>query len=102
MLFLVSYASAIVSLGFFAAGCSGLQAKSAMSMQITSDAGLMAARVNDALFLPITPGLEDESWRRLHSEALERFFRGQYAGGYEKKLIDEFDRRLPEKPPWAR
>ena len=63
---------------------------------------LKAARANNALFFPITPGLEDESWRRLHSEALERFFRGQYAGGYEKKLIEEFDRRLPEKPPWAR
>ncbi len=33
-------------------------------------------------------------------EALERFFRGQYAGAYEQKLLDEFDRRLPERPPW--
>lgn len=61
-----------------------------------------AARANNALFFPITPGLEDDSWRRLHNEALERFFRGQYAGAYEKKLIDEFDRRLPEKPTWSR
>jgi phosphoglycolate phosphatase-like HAD superfamily hydrolase len=63
---------------------------------------LKAARANKALFFPITPGLEDDSWRRFHNEALERFFRGQYAGAYERKLLDEFDRRLPEKPPWIR
>jgi phosphoglycolate phosphatase-like HAD superfamily hydrolase len=63
---------------------------------------LKAARANKALFFPITPGIEDESWRRFHNEALERFFRGQYAGAYERKLLDEFDRRLPERPPWIR
>lgn len=63
---------------------------------------LKAARANNALFFPITPGLEDESWRRLHNEALDRFFRGQYAGAYERKLIEEFDRRLPERPAWSR
>jgi phosphoglycolate phosphatase-like HAD superfamily hydrolase len=63
---------------------------------------MKAARANNALFFPINASGEDDSWRRFHSEALERFFRGQYAGGYEKKLIDEFDRRLPEKPPWSK
>jgi phosphoglycolate phosphatase-like HAD superfamily hydrolase len=63
---------------------------------------LGAARANNALFFPISPGLEEESWRRFHSEALERFLRGQYAGAYEQKLLDEFDRRLPERPPWSR
>lgn len=63
---------------------------------------LKAARANNARFFPITPGLEDESWRRFHDEALERFLRGQYAGAYEEKLIEEFDRRLPEKPAWIR
>jgi phosphoglycolate phosphatase-like HAD superfamily hydrolase len=63
---------------------------------------LKAARANHALFFPITPGIEDDAWKRFHNEALERFFRGQYAGAYEKKLLDEFDRRLPEKPPWNR
>jgi len=63
---------------------------------------LKAARENHALFFPITPGLEDDSWRRFHNEALERFLRGQYAGAYERKLLDEFDRRLPERPPWNR
>jgi phosphoglycolate phosphatase-like HAD superfamily hydrolase len=63
---------------------------------------LKAAKVNNALFYPVNPGSEDESWRRFHNEALDRFFRGQYAGAYEKKLIDEFDRCLPEKPHWQR
>ena len=61
---------------------------------------LKAARANDALFFPIIPGSEDEAWRRFHNEALDRFFRGQYAGAYERKLVEEFDRRLPEKPAW--
>ncbi len=61
---------------------------------------LQAAKANNALFFPINPGGEDESWKRFHNEALDRFFRGQYAGAYEKKLIEEFDRRLPEKPTW--
>ncbi|MCX5647266.1 MAG: HAD hydrolase-like protein [Phycisphaerae bacterium] len=63
---------------------------------------LKAARASNTLFFPVNPSGEDESWRRFHNEALERFFRGQYAGAYEKKLIDEFDRRLPEKPPWSK
>jgi phosphoglycolate phosphatase-like HAD superfamily hydrolase len=61
-----------------------------------------AAKANNALFYPVNPGHEDESWRRLYNEALGRFFRGQYAGAYEKKLIEEFDRRLPAKPPWSK
>jgi phosphoglycolate phosphatase-like HAD superfamily hydrolase len=63
---------------------------------------LGAAKANNALFFPVNPGGEDESWKRFHNEALDRFFRGQYAGAYEKKLIEEFDRRLPEKPNWIK
>jgi phosphoglycolate phosphatase-like HAD superfamily hydrolase len=63
---------------------------------------LQAAQANNALFYPVHPGAEDEAWKRLLNEALDRFFRGQYAGPYERKLLDEFDRRLPEKPPWSK
>ncbi|MCU0918486.1 MAG: HAD hydrolase-like protein [Planctomycetes bacterium] len=63
---------------------------------------LKAAKALNALFYPIIPGGEDEAWRRLHNEALDRFFRGQYAGAYERKLVDEFERRLPERPPWVK
>jgi hypothetical protein len=36
----------------------------------------------------------------LHTEALDRFFNGSYAGPYETALVKEFDACLPEKPAW--
>lgn len=59
-----------------------------------------AAKVNGALFFPINPGHEEASWKRFLDEALGRFFAGTYAGEYEQSLIAEFDRYLPELPPW--
>ncbi len=59
-----------------------------------------AARENGVLFYPIVPGKEDSSWRRFHDEAMARFFAGAYAGAYEAALIEEFDKQLPETPPW--
>jgi len=61
---------------------------------------MKAARANDALFYPINPGNEIESWKRFHDEAFDKFIEGEYAGGYEQKLIAEFDSYLPELPPW--
>ena len=61
---------------------------------------MKAARANEALFYPINPGAEVESWKRFHDEAFDKFVSGQYAGGYEQKVIAEFDKYLPEKPPW--
>jgi len=60
-----------------------------------------AAKSNGALFYPIVPGNEEHSWQRFHSEALDRFFKGTYAGAYEAGLLKEFDASLPENPPWA-
>ena len=60
-----------------------------------------AAKANDALFFPINPGAEDTSWKRLHDEGIDRFFKGTFAGEYQQKLIDEFDSYLPHKPSWA-
>lgn len=59
-----------------------------------------AARSNGALFFPINPGREENSWKRLHEEALDRFFNGTYAGNYEAGLVREFDACLPEFPNW--
>jgi phosphoglycolate phosphatase-like HAD superfamily hydrolase len=59
-----------------------------------------AAQANDALFYPIIPGAEETSWARFHEEALERFFAGDFAGDYQRALIDEFLAHLPETPPW--
>jgi phosphoglycolate phosphatase-like HAD superfamily hydrolase len=61
---------------------------------------MKAARANDALFYPINPGHEETSWQRFHEEAVHRFLAGDYAGTYEAGLIAEFERLLPEIPPW--
>jgi phosphoglycolate phosphatase-like HAD superfamily hydrolase len=61
---------------------------------------LDAARKNGILFYPIIPGKEDESWERFINEGLGKFSRGEYAGNYENKLLMEFQKFLPEKPPW--
>jgi phosphoglycolate phosphatase-like HAD superfamily hydrolase len=63
---------------------------------------LKAARASEALFYPVMPRKETESWKRFYEEAFDRFLKGQYAGGYEKKLIAEFEACLPEKPPWEK
>ena len=59
-----------------------------------------AAAANKALFFPINPGAEEQSWQRLYSEGLDRFFAGTFAGSYQQELLDEFDRYLPSEPPW--
>jgi phosphoglycolate phosphatase-like HAD superfamily hydrolase len=61
---------------------------------------LDAARANNALFLPINPGHEEESWERFYKEGIHKFFAGEYAGDYEAGLIAEFERYLPSTPPW--
>lgn len=63
---------------------------------------LKAAKANDALFYPIVPGEETQSWKKFGDEALKMFTSSQYAGGYEEKLIAEFDEHLPETPPWEK
>ena len=61
---------------------------------------MKAARANDALFYPINPGDETNSWKRFGEEAFDKFINGEYAGEYEAGLIAEFDALLPENPPW--
>ena len=61
---------------------------------------MKAARANGALFYPVKPGHEEESWQRFYKEALHRFLAGEYAGDYEAALVAEFEATLPEVPPW--
>jgi histidinol phosphatase-like enzyme len=63
---------------------------------------MKAAMKNSCLFYPINPGNEVASWKRFYDEAFDKFISGQYAGSYEKKLIEEFDKYLPENPPWLK
>jgi phosphoglycolate phosphatase-like HAD superfamily hydrolase len=59
-----------------------------------------AAQANHCLFFPINPGNEEASWRRFFEEGIERFLGGSFAGDYQRKLLEEFDNYLPEKPAW--
>ena len=59
-----------------------------------------AAEATGCLFYPINPGHEEASWERLHSEALDRFYEGSYAGEYQAARVAEFEALLPENPPW--
>ncbi|MFQ6067693.1 MAG: HAD family hydrolase [bacterium] len=59
-----------------------------------------AADTTGALFYPIIPGRETQSWKKLSEEALPKFFKGAFAGDYQAHLITEFNRALPAEPPW--
>jgi phosphoglycolate phosphatase-like HAD superfamily hydrolase len=61
---------------------------------------LKAANSIGALFYPIVPGDEDNSWKRFYHEALDRFFNMNYEGTYQENLLVEFHKSLPEKAPW--
>lgn len=61
---------------------------------------MRAAKANDALFYPVIPGREAESWQRFGDEAIDRFLADRYGGDYEQRLIDDFLGCLPEEPPW--
>lgn len=61
---------------------------------------LKAARATGVMFYPVNPGHEEDSWKRLRDEALDRFFAGTYGGDYEAARIAEFEKLLPEMPPW--
>ena len=63
---------------------------------------LNAARANNALFFPINPGHEEESWQRFYEEGLRRFLEGSFDGAYEAALIADFQKALPDIPPWKR
>ncbi len=59
-----------------------------------------AAEAQGALFFPIIPGQEEQSWKRFVEEGIPRFLQGTFAGEYQQQLLEEFDRCLPSQPPW--
>jgi len=63
---------------------------------------MKAAKANDLLFYPINPGYEEDSWELFYKEVADKFRTGNYNAEYESKFISEFDRLLPEDPPWKR
>lgn len=60
-----------------------------------------AASAVGALFFPINPGAEEQSWKKLGEEGLKKFFDGTFAGAYQQQLLDEFNTYLPTVPPWT-
>lgn len=58
-----------------------------------------AVKKNNGYFFPTNPGGEVESWERL-PDAFKKFTANKYRGSFENELIAEFDKLLPEKPPW--
>ena len=61
---------------------------------------MKAARGNDAKFFPINPGHEESSWEKFFTDAADKFESGSYDKIYEDQLIIEFEKLLPELPPW--
>jgi len=59
---------------------------------------MKAAKANNVLFYPVNPGHEEDSWEFFYKEALDVFLSEEYAGDYEAKLIQEFEKLLPETP----
>lgn len=62
---------------------------------------LKAAQANNVLFYPIIPGNEEKSWELFYKEGIKRFLDGKFKGKYANSLLDEFDKSLPENPPWS-
>jgi phosphoglycolate phosphatase-like HAD superfamily hydrolase len=75
-------------------GAAGKYPPSKILMRGDAPGDLEAAHSIDALFFPVVPGREEESWFRLREEGLPRFFSGAFKGEYEDTLILEFMKLL--------
>jgi len=83
-----------------AATCKGCYPAENTLMIGDAPGDLKAALSAHALFYPIIPGKEAESWERFYHEAYARFISGSFKGAYQDQLIAEMDRALPDKAPW--
>jgi phosphoglycolate phosphatase-like HAD superfamily hydrolase len=61
---------------------------------------MKAARGNDAWFFPINPGEEDKSWEFFFNKAADNFKNGNYTKEFEEYLVVQFEKKLPDTPPW--
>jgi hypothetical protein len=60
-----------------------------------------AAHANNALFYPICPDQEEQSWANF-PEAAAAFLNGTYAEQMEADNIAYFEALLPTKPSWEK
>ncbi len=63
---------------------------------------MKAARANNVKFFPVNPGHEEDSWEFFFKEAAGKFANEKYSQEYEAKLVNEFDKLLPEIPWWKK
>jgi phosphoglycolate phosphatase-like HAD superfamily hydrolase len=63
---------------------------------------LKAARSAGALFYPVLPGREDESWKLFHEDVCEQFLAGKYTRDSEALHLAEFEKVLPKTAPWVK
>jgi len=63
---------------------------------------MKAAKANDLPFFPVNPGYEEDSWELFYNEVTDKFHNGEYTPEYEAGLTAEFDKLLPEIPPWKK
>lgn len=61
---------------------------------------LFAARKAGALFYPVMPDREEESWQRFCDAAYARFLDNTYADAYARGLQTDFEATLSDTPPW--
>lgn len=83
-----------------AATCVGHYAPEHALMIGDAPGDLNAARSADALFFPIIPNREVESWQRFENEGYSRFLKGTFRGTYQNALLAEFEKALPNKAAW--
>lgn len=58
-----------------------------------------AAKANGALFYPIAPDKEAQSWEAFGG-CMELFLQGKYQGEPERQQLSHFETLLPTQPPW--
>ena len=63
---------------------------------------LDAARAHGALFYPVCPGNEADSWKEFEAKEMDRFLSLSYAGDAEEKRIAHFLTLLPDEPAWLK
>lgn len=80
----------------------GKYSKNCILMIGDAPGDMKAAKANEVLFFPINPGQEDDSWEQFFKEAADKFLNNLYSDDYEKQLIENFEKRLPENPPWEK
>ena len=59
-----------------------------------------AARNINALFFPIIPLQEEESWLEFNQVGYEKFIKNSFIGEYQNNKIQKFESKLNLPPPW--